>query len=146
MCLMILIAYNTDTRMPYLPKLKGRTNESFKRRQSIFATATIPKRSMEKSISSSLLLTSTTSKSPTSSLFIDASPSRQLSVVSGETDSVVKSMQERRKYFGQEEASRRLRANLIDLSRADGKRDIFEPEPSVKRVHVSVQHALWPLF
>ena len=127
--------------MPYLPKLKGRTNESFKRRQSIFATATIPKqRPIEKSLSTSLLLTSTTSKSPTSSLFIDQSPSRQMSVVSGETDSVVKSMQERRKFFGQEEASKRLRANLIDLSRAEGKRDIFEPEPSVKRVHVRGQN------
>jgi hypothetical protein len=87
--------------MPYLPKLRGRTNESFKRRQSIFATATVPKQSLDKSISSSFLLTTSTSKSPTSSLFVDQT-SRQLSVVSGETDSVVKSMKERRKHYGQE--------------------------------------------
>ena len=66
-----------------------------------------------------LFESSSTSKSTTSSLFVDKS-SRQVSV-SGETDSVVKSMQERRRRYGQEEASNRLRLSLMEIHRPGDK-------------------------
>ena len=119
-------------RMPYLPKLRGRTNESFKRRQSIFLTSSKP---VDRT--ALLLPTSTASKSTTSSLIVDQS-SRQMSVVSGETDSVVKSMKDRRRRYGQEEASKKLRSNLMEMLRPEERKDIYEPEPNVKRVQVII--------
>jgi hypothetical protein len=47
-------------------------------------------------------------------------------------------MKDRRRRYGQEEASKKLRSNLMEMLRPEERKDIYEPEPNVKRVQVII--------